>query len=69
MTISKHKQSEVTMTTLKGQIKQLKKAIKRGDANPFIYKDEELRFMKQKLRQIVELNARMVKEQKNGFGV
>ena len=57
------------MTTIKGQIKQLKKAIKRGDANPFIYKDEELHFMKQKLRQITELNARMVKEQKGGFGV
>jgi len=57
------------MTTIKAQIKQLKKAIKRGDANPFIYKDDELRFMKQKLREITTLNARMVKEQKNGFGV
>lgn len=57
------------MTTIKAQIKQLKKAIKKGDENPFIYKEDELIFMKKKLREIVALNQRLTKEQKNGFGV
>ena len=57
------------MTTIKAQIKQLKKAIKKGDENPFIYKEDELIFMKKKLREIVALNQRLTKEQKSGFGV
>jgi hypothetical protein len=57
------------MTTLDSQIKKLKKAIKAGEDNPFLYKDNELWFMKRKLREIVDVQQRYKKEQKNGFGV
>jgi len=57
------------MPTIRSQIKKLKKAIQNGDDNPFLYKEEELRFMKNKLREIVDANRRMEKEDKGGFGV
>jgi len=57
------------MSTLDSQIKKLKRAIKAGEQNPFLYKANELWFMKRRLREIVDVNQRYKKEQKNGFGV
>lgn len=54
--------------TLQGQIKQLKKAIKEGDKNPFLYKTEELIFMKRSLRRLREVMTLSKKAQNGGFG-
>jgi hypothetical protein len=56
-------------TSIRNKIKKLKRAIKAGNENPFLYKGEELRFMKRKLREIVDIMQRYDKEEKNGFGV
>ena len=55
-------------STLTGQIKQLKKAISAADKDPFLYKDEELHFMKRSLRRLREVNQLAKKAQKGGFG-
>lgn len=55
-------------TSLANQIKQLKKAIKEGDNNPFLYKTEELIFMKRSLRRLREVMDLTKKAQKGGFG-
>lgn len=54
--------------SLASQIKQLKKAIKEGDNNPFLYKTEELVFMKRSLRRLREVMDLTKKAQKGGFG-
>jgi hypothetical protein len=54
--------------SLASQIKQLKKAIKEGDNNPFLYKTEELIFMKRSLRRLREVMDLTKKAQKGGFG-
>lgn len=50
------------------EIKQLKKAIKKGDENPFLYKTEELIYMKKQLRMYRHLNAIDKISSKKGFG-
>ena len=55
-------------STLAGQIKQLKKAISAADKDPFLYKDEELHFMKRSLRRLREVNQLAKKAQNGGFG-
>jgi len=56
------------MSSLKSSIKKLKQAIKKGEQNPFLYKPNELWFMKRKLREIRDVEERYNKEQRNGFG-
>ena len=55
-----------TISTLSLRIKQLKRTLKASDADPFMFKDEEIRYMKTKLREMYaerrELNSG------NGFG-
>ena len=54
--------------SLASQIKQLKKAIAAADDDPFLYKLEELHFMKRSLRRLQEVNQLAKKAQKGGFG-
>jgi len=54
--------------TLKSQIKAIKKALKRCDDNPFLYKDEELHYMKKSLRNFEEIYYKTLKQQQGGFG-
>tara|TARA_B100000902_G_scaffold335380_1_gene335076 strand:- start:1618 stop:1800 length:183 start_codon:yes stop_codon:yes gene_type:complete len=55
-----------TISTLSLRIKQLKRALKTSEQDPFMFKDEEIRYMKTKLREMYaerrELNSG------NGFG-
>jgi len=55
-------------TSLEGQLKQLKKAIKAADKNPFLYEMEEIIFMKRSLRRLKEVMQLAKKAQKGGFG-
>ena len=54
--------------SLAQQIKSLKEAIKKGDEDPFLYKTEELIFMKRSLRRLKEVNQLAKIAQKGGFG-
>jgi len=54
--------------SLAQQIESLKKAIKKGDDDPFLYKTEELIFMKRSLRRLKEVNQLAKIAQKGGFG-
>ena len=54
--------------TIAQQIKSLKQAIKKGDEDPFLYKSEELIFMKRSLRRLKEVMALAKKAQNGGFG-
>lgn len=62
--ISKINQSQ----SLESQLKQLKKAIKAADKNPFLYEMEEIIFMKRSLRRLKEVLDLAKKAQKGGFG-
>ena len=55
-------------TSLEGQLKQLKKAIKAAEENPFLYEMEEIIFMKRSLRRLKEVLTLAKKAQKGGFG-
>ena len=55
-------------SSLEGQIKQLKKAIAAADNDPFLYKNEEVIFMKRSLRRLKEVISLAKKAQKGGFG-
>ena len=55
-------------SSLEGQIKQLKKALKKADENPFLYQLEEIHFMKRSLRRLREVIDTAKKAQKGGFG-
>lgn len=64
MMISKNNKA----TSLEGQLKQLKKAIKQADDNPFLYKTEEVIFMKRSLRRLKEVMTLAKRAQNGGFG-
>lgn len=64
MMISKNNKT----TSLEGQLKQLKKAIKEADKNPFLYESEEVIFMKRSLRRLKEVLTVAKRAQKGGFG-
>lgn len=53
---------------LEGQIKQLKKAIAAADKDPFLYKTEEVIFLKRSLRRLREVITIAKKAQNGGFG-
>ena len=55
-------------STLEGQIKQLKKALAAADKDPFLYKNEEVVFMKRSLRRLKEVIKLAKQAQKGGFG-
>ena len=55
-------------STLSSQIKQLKKALAAADKDPFLYKNEEVIFMKRSLRRLKEVIQLAKQEQKGGFG-
>ena len=55
-------------STLSSQIKQLKKALAAADKDPFLYKNEEVIFMKRSLRRLKEVNQLAKKAQSGGFG-
>ena len=55
-----------TLASVNSMIKSLKKALKASNADPFLYEEKEIRYMKTKLREMYterqELNSG------NGFG-
>ena len=55
-------------SSLEAQIKQLKKALAAADDDPFLYKNEEVIFMKRSLRRLKEVIQLAKKAQKGGFG-
>ena len=55
-------------STLESQIKQLKKALAAADDDPFLYKNEEVIFMKRSLRRLKEVSQLAKKAQNGGFG-
>ena len=55
-------------STLSSQIKQLKKALAAADKDPFLYKNEEVVFMKRSLRRLKEVIKLAKQAQKGGFG-
>jgi len=55
-------------STLSSQIKQLKKALAAADKDPFLYKNEEVIFMKRSLRRLKEVIQLAKQAQKGGFG-
>ena len=55
-------------SSLEGQIKQLKKALSAADKDPFLYKNEEVIFMKRSLRRLKEVIKLAKQAQKGGFG-
>ena len=63
---SKSMSTITTLASVNTMIKSLKKALKASDLDPFLYKEEEIRYMKTKLRELraekQELNSG------NGFG-
>ena len=54
--------------TLKKEIKQLKKAIKKSDDYPLLYSTEEVIYMKKQLKMYRHLDAINKLSTKNGFG-
>ena len=55
-------------SSLEGQIRQLKKALAAADKDPFLYKNEEVVFMKRSLRRLKEVIKLAKQAQKGGFG-
>ena len=55
-------------SSLEGQIRQLKKALAAADKDPFLYKNEEVIFMKRSLRRLKEVIQLAKQAQKGGFG-
>ena len=53
---------------LESEISVLKKAIKKGYDDPFLYTDEELRKLKTKLNQLRDWRRSTQISQNNGFG-
>ena len=53
---------------LESEIRFLKKAIKKGYDDPFLYTDEELRKLKTKLNQLRDWRRSAQISQNNGFG-
>ncbi len=55
-----------SVQTISNRIKQIKRTLKASEADPFLFNDEEIRYMKTKLREMYaerkELNSG------NGFG-
>ena len=60
--------SNMKQESLPAQVKQLKKAIAAADKDPFLYKNEEVIFMKRSLRRLKEVNQLAKKAQNGGFG-
>ncbi len=60
--------TNMNQESLTGQVKRLKKAIKAADDDPFLYKTEELIFMKRSLRRLKEVIQLAKKAQNGGFG-
>ena len=63
---SKSMSTITTLASVNTMIKSLKKALKASNADPFLYEEKEIRYMKTKLRELrqekQELNSG------NGFG-
>ena len=51
---------------LSKRIKQLKRTLKASDADPFLFKDEEIRYMKRSLREMYQQRREL--NSGNGFG-
>ena len=55
-----------SVSTISNRIKQIKRTLKASEQDPFLFKDEEIRYLKTKLREMYaerkELNSG------NGFG-
>ena len=55
-----------TVSTLSKKIKGIKNALKQSDTDPFLYKEEEIIYLKRSLRDAYSLREELNKG--NGFG-
>ena len=55
-----------TVSTLSKKIKGIKHALKQSDTDPFLYKEEEIIYLKRSLRDAYSLREELNKG--NGFG-
>ena len=53
---------------MKKQLKALRRAIRKADSEPFLYKKEELDYMKLQEKNLTEIYKRQQIENKGGFG-
>lgn len=53
---------------MKKQLKKLRQAIKNGESTAFLYKQEELDYMKLQEKNLTEIYKRQQIENKGGFG-
>jgi len=53
---------------MKKQLKKLRQAIKSGESTAFLYKQEELDYMKLQEKNLTEIYKRQQIENKGGFG-
>lgn len=61
-----HQSQMETVSTLSKKIKGIKNALKQSDNDPFLYKEEEIIYLKRSLRDAYSLREELNKG--NGFG-
>mgnify|MGYP001403177979 CR=1 FL=1 len=61
-----HQSQMETVSTLSKKIKGIKNALKQSDTDPFLYKEEEIIYLKRSLRDAYSLREELNKG--NGFG-
>ena len=55
-----------SVSTISNRIKQIKRTLKASEKDPFLFKDEEIRYLKNKLREMYAERTDLSKG--NGFG-
>ncbi len=55
-----------SVSTISNRIKQIKRTLKASEKDPFLFKDEEIRYLKTKLREMYAERTDLSKG--NGFG-
>ncbi len=55
-----------SVNTISNRIKQIKRTLKASEKDPFLFKDEEIRYLKTKLREMYAERTDLSKG--NGFG-
>ena len=55
-----------SVNTISNRIKQIKRTLKASEKDPFLFKDEEIRYLKNKLREMYAERTDLSKG--NGFG-
>ena len=66
LNLNNHQSQMETVSTLSKKIKGIKNALKQSDTDPFLYKEEEIIYLKRSLRDAYSLREELNKG--NGFG-